>query len=110
MIQLVSIFFCFLEFVLFTENAVSYLSDLWSFNVTTGIWKWVGGPFMSGQLGVYTGAGAQPGGRQDAAMWALSGFLYLFGGYGCDTTCTLHICYFICSICNLYYRLYLLLE
>jgi N-acetylneuraminic acid mutarotase len=76
------------------------LNDLWEFNPTTSEWTWVSGasttPLNSsggnGQVGVYgtqgvPAAGNVPGGRFGAVSWIDSaGNLWLFGGYGVDST------------------------
>jgi N-acetylneuraminic acid mutarotase len=74
------------------------LNDLWNFNPSTGYWTWISGssaiPIQNGVCapGVYgTLASANnnnvPGGRLGANSWTdLSGNLWLFGGYGCDST------------------------
>ncbi len=65
------------------------MNDLWSFNVSTGYWTWIGGSFTGSQRGVYTGINAWPGGRYGAAMWITeTGLIYLFGGSGYDTSST----------------------
>jgi N-acetylneuraminic acid mutarotase len=74
------------------------LNDLWNFNPSTGYWTWVSGsntiPVQNGlcasgvygTLGVANGSNV-PGGRLGAGNWTdTSGNLWLFGGYGCDST------------------------
>ncbi len=63
---------------------LGYLSDFWSFNVSTGLWTWLGGSFSTNTLpGVYHGDDAWPGARSNAAMWMTTdSTIYLFGGYG----------------------------
>ncbi len=59
------------------------VNDLWSFDVSTGMWTWIGGSSTINQAIVYTGANAAPGAILGAAMWGTkTGQLYLFGGYG----------------------------
>lgn len=77
------------------------LNDLWEFDPklgTNGEWAWMGGSSTSGsaggQPGVYGAFGVAasanvPGGRWDAVSWSdASGNLWLFGGYGFDSTGT----------------------
>jgi N-acetylneuraminic acid mutarotase len=75
------------------------LNDLWEFNPAKNEWTWMGGSTTvpgpnEGQPGVYgtlgTPAGANiPGGRQKATSWTdSSGNLWLFGGWGYDSTGT----------------------
>jgi N-acetylneuraminic acid mutarotase len=74
------------------------LNDLWNFNPSTGFWTWVSGsntipiqtglcqPGVYGALGVSNGSNV-PGGRLGAGSWTdTSSNLWLFGGYGCDST------------------------
>ena len=73
------------------------LNDLWEFSPSTSKWTWVGGsstkpPVLLGQPGVYGTLGTPtpgniPGGRELASSWTdNSGHLWLFGGYGWDST------------------------
>lgn len=71
------------------------LNDLWTFS--GGEWTWVGGsqttaenvPGSYGIKGVSSGT-TLPGARVDASTWAdPSGSLWLFGGFGYDSTGTL---------------------
>jgi N-acetylneuraminic acid mutarotase len=76
-----------------------YLNDLWEFNPSTNEWAWIGGsttfscssstcnpPGVYGTLGVAAAANI-PGGRDGAVTWTDStGNLWLFGGYGFDST------------------------
>ncbi len=59
-----------------------YLNDLWSFNVSSGNWTWVGGQSTLHQVGIYTGSTAWPGSRYNAEMWVTPGYIYVFGGVG----------------------------
>ena len=77
------------------ENASSVsgdMNDLWMFDPATGAWTWEAGADTSDQSGVYgtlgqVAAANTPGGRQGAMMWFdASGNLWLFGGYGYDST------------------------
>jgi Galactose oxidase, central domain len=69
------------------------LNDLWTLNLTTGQWTWMGASSWTGsattntinQDGVYGTvgtAGGGPGGRQGAASWLdNAGNFWIFGGY-----------------------------
>jgi N-acetylneuraminic acid mutarotase len=74
-----------------------HLNDLWKFDPslgTYGEWTWMGGSSTGGQSGVYGTLGTAastniPGGRDSAVSWSdASGNLWLFGGYGYDSTGT----------------------
>ncbi len=75
-----------------STGAVNPLNDLWEFNPTTRLWTWMGGGNTGGQLGVYgtlgtPAVGNVPGARSAASSWTdSSGNLWLFGGYGPDST------------------------
>jgi len=70
------------------------LNDLWNFNPTSGEWTWISGSNgpaagLPGQYGMKAVASSSnvPGGRMSAASWIdSSGKLWLFGGYGYDST------------------------
>jgi len=72
------------------------LNDLWKYDPTSGFWEWVSGsstPSMTyGTPGIYgtkgvAAAGNTPGSRSGAISWIdSSGNLWLFGGYGYDST------------------------
>ncbi len=68
------------------------LNDLWKYNPGSGQWTWVSGSNLAAQKGVYgtkgTPAAANaPGGRYLPACWAdAAGNLWIFGGYGVDST------------------------
>jgi N-acetylneuraminic acid mutarotase len=74
------------------------LNDLWEFSPSTNEWAWIGGNDIltlnqvpPGQYGTLQipAFGNTPGGREDAVSWADSkGDLWLFGGYGPDSTDT----------------------
>jgi hypothetical protein len=77
-------------------NGTTYvLNDLWKFSVSTGQWTRVSGSTRKNMPGVYGLAGVPaadnlPGGRSNAVTWVDSaGTLWLFGGYGVDSTGTL---------------------
>jgi N-acetylneuraminic acid mutarotase len=72
------------------------LNDLWEFDPSTNQWTWRGGSNAVNLSGVYgtkgaPAAGNVPGSRDNtAASWIdASGDLWLFGGYGYDSTGTL---------------------
>ena len=81
-----------------SANQFGYLNDLWKFNPSTDQWVWMGGSSAfagyGGQPGVYEAwmtpaAGNYPGGRQSATSWTDgNGNLWLFGGFGYDSTRT----------------------
>lgn len=82
------------------------LNDFWKFDPGASDWTWLGGnttetdclilpegqPFCKGRPGVYgvlstPGPGNEPGARFGAASWVdKQGNLWLFGGYGADST------------------------
>jgi N-acetylneuraminic acid mutarotase len=81
-----------------------WLNDLWKFDPSTKVWVWKSGNSAvaagcqssspCGQPGVYGASGSPsgtntPGGRDSAVSWIdVSGNLWLFGGYGFDSTST----------------------
>jgi Galactose oxidase, central domain/Kelch motif len=74
-------------------NGTAYVyNDLWKFSVATGQWTRVSGSARKNMPGVYGLAGVSatdnmPGGRSNAVTWVDSaGTLWLFGGYGIDST------------------------
>jgi N-acetylneuraminic acid mutarotase len=81
-------------------GATGSLNDLWKFDTSTSEWTWMSGnstlaynPAVgSGEPGVYGTLGSpapenKPGSRFDAQGWTdKSGNLWLFGGYGFDST------------------------
>ncbi len=76
----------------YDTTSSSYLNDLWMYSPTTGNWTWMGGSDVGAQTGVYgtkgTGSTANiPGARYSSISWIdSSGNLWLFGGYGYNTT------------------------
>ncbi len=68
------------------------LNDLWKYNTSSGQWTWVSGSTGNGTPGVYgvegtAAASNAPGARRLATSWTDSaGNLWLFGGYGVDST------------------------
>jgi N-acetylneuraminic acid mutarotase len=73
-------------------GAAGYLNDLWQYSPSTRQWTWVGGGSADNAAGVYgtegtAAAGNMPGARYSASSWIdSSGNLWLFGGYGYDST------------------------
>ncbi len=72
-----------------------YLNDLWKFSPTSNQWAWEGGSNTIDAAGVYGTLGTPapgniPGARRYAVDWTdARGNLWLFGGYGYDSTGTL---------------------
>lgn len=76
------------------SGVLGSLNDVWEYNVSSGLWIWMGGAQVigadGGQPGVYAflgdpSADAQPGSRYLANTWTdRSGGAWLFGGYGFD--------------------------
>jgi len=75
-----------------STGAVGNLNDLWRYSPSTGLWTWISGGNGDNASGVYgtqatAAAGNVPGGRNSVASWIDStGNLWLFGGYGYDST------------------------
>ncbi len=71
---------------------LGYLNDLWEYSPTTKEWTWISGASTDNASGVYGTTGTDsasnvPGARQAANSWTdSSGNLWLFGGYGYDST------------------------
>ncbi|HML75650.1 MAG TPA: kelch repeat-containing protein [Anaerohalosphaeraceae bacterium] len=69
-----------------------YMSDLWRFDPSTGLWTWVSGLSVTNQPGTYgikgiAGAANVPGARSGSVSWTDDeGNFWLFGGYGYDST------------------------
>ncbi len=81
----------------YSTGTVGDLNDLWEFNPTTKMWTWMSGSSNSAATdapGVYGTQGSPstsnvPGGRSGSVSWIdSSGNLWLFGGYGADSTGT----------------------
>lgn len=70
------------------------LNDLWEYSPSSGEWTWVGGSETAYTKGVYGTQGVaaptnMPGARRSAVCWTdASGHVWLFGGYGPDSTNT----------------------
>jgi hypothetical protein len=85
-----------------STGTLGYLNDLWEYSPSatgdTGEWTWMGGSSTvgsnGGQAGVYGTLGTPaatniPGGRDAAVSWTdASGNVWLFGGFGADSTGT----------------------
>jgi N-acetylneuraminic acid mutarotase len=75
-----------------STGALGALNDLWQYSPSTGLWTWVSGGSAANATGVYgtqsTAAATNlPGARYSASSWIdSSGNLWLFGGYGHDST------------------------
>jgi N-acetylneuraminic acid mutarotase len=75
-----------------TTGAAGNLNDLWRYSPSTGLWTWISGGNTNNAAGVYgtlgnASASNVPGARQAANSWTdASGNLWLFGGYGYDST------------------------
>ncbi len=75
-----------------STGGVGRLNDLWQYSPSTGLWTWVSGGNADNASGVYgtlgtAAAGNVPGARYSACSWIdSSGNLWLFGGYGYDST------------------------
>jgi N-acetylneuraminic acid mutarotase len=75
-----------------SAGVAGYLNDLWQYSPSTGLWTWVSGAAGDNANGVYGTQGTAlasniPGARQAASSWTdSSGNLWLFGGYGYDST------------------------
>ena len=71
-------------------GSTATLNDLWCFDSVSGLWTWMGGSNLTGQLGLYgtrgvVSSGNGPGARQQSSSWIDSnGRLWLFGGNGYD--------------------------
>jgi hypothetical protein len=72
------------------DGFLAFANDLWEFNIATKTWTYHGGGFdIPGVYGTQNvpSAGNLPGGRWGAsARLDASGSLWLFGGFGCDST------------------------
>lgn len=81
-------------FGLTTTATAGGLNDLWEYLPASGQWNFISGSNTVGAGGVYgiegtPAAGDVPGSRYSPSSWTdASGILYLFGGYGMDSTST----------------------
>jgi N-acetylneuraminic acid mutarotase len=68
------------------------LNDLWKYDPTSNEWAWISGSYAGNQPGIYGTKGISdpsnvPGARDGAVSWFdPSGSLWIFGGYGRDST------------------------
>jgi len=75
-----------------STGSVGKLDDLWRYSPSTKEWTWINGANADDAAGVYgtlgtASAGNVPGARYAASSWIdSSGNLWLFGGYGYDST------------------------
>jgi len=74
-----------------SNGSNSSLNDLWKYDVSTGNWTWVSGSNLTIQPGNYGSLGIPsstnvPGARRNLASWVIGDDLWLFGGYGTDST------------------------
>jgi N-acetylneuraminic acid mutarotase len=78
-----------------SAGTAARLNDLWKYNIGTGQWTWMSGSNTVRQVGTYGSLGIAnpanvPGARYyvESCMDTTSGNLWLFGGFGNDTTMT----------------------
>lgn len=70
------------------DSGSGQMNDLWEYNTTTGLWRWLKGSKIAiAQVGTYGTRGVEsaannPGTRTQAVTWVSNGLLYLFGGSG----------------------------
>jgi N-acetylneuraminic acid mutarotase len=75
-----------------SAGSVGKLNDLWRYSPSTGQWTWISGGNADNAAGAYGTQGTAaasnvPGARYSASSWIdSSGNLWLFGGYGDDST------------------------
>ncbi|MGH8319985.1 MAG: kelch repeat-containing protein [Steroidobacteraceae bacterium] len=74
-----------------STGASGPLNDLWEYSPSSGEWTWTGGSSTYGAIGDYgiegVAASANVAGARDSAIsWVSNGNLWLFGGYGYDST------------------------
>jgi len=73
-------------------GALGNLNDLWEYQLSSGVWTWIGGSSSTAAAGTYglqgVPAGSNfPGAREQAAGWLdSSGNFWLFGGFGFDSS------------------------
>ncbi len=71
------------------NTTYGFNNDLWEYDITTNVWRWLSGGNTVGQNGVYgtqqiAAAANTPGARYSGMAWATAGKLYLKGGIGFD--------------------------
>lgn len=70
------------------NNTVSWLNDLWKFDISTKEWTWIRGSNVANQIGAYGTQGVasstnEPGAREFSVTWKdAAGNFYMFGGDG----------------------------
>jgi N-acetylneuraminic acid mutarotase len=75
-----------------STGVVGYLNDLWEYSPASGEWTWADGSASANAKGVYGTQGIaaatnMPGARTYEVYWDdASGNLWMFGGYGYDST------------------------
>jgi N-acetylneuraminic acid mutarotase len=73
-------------------GALGNLNDLWEYNLSSGVWTWIGGSSSTAAAGTYglkdvPASSNIPGAREQAAGWLdSSGNFWLFGGFGFDSS------------------------
>jgi hypothetical protein len=71
---------------------IGNMNDLWEYNLSAGVWTWIGGSSSTASPGTYGTQGVQalsnvPGAREQAVGWVDgSGSFWLFGGFGFDSS------------------------
>ncbi|MFO0319853.1 MAG: kelch repeat-containing protein, partial [Neisseriaceae bacterium] len=76
----------------YSANQISFLNDLWKYDIYTNTWTWVSGGNQINQFGNYGIKGVasstnMPGSRDSLVSWKDgSGNLWIFGGYGYGAT------------------------
>src|SRR5260370_29809021 len=75
-----------------SAGPLGLLNCFWNYNVSTGVWSWIGGSKLANAAGVYgtlgmpNGTANFPGGRETAMSWLDgSGNFWLFGGFDLDS-------------------------
>jgi hypothetical protein len=66
----------------FSNSTLGYLSDLWTYNMSSNIWTWIGGSQAKNRKGVYQGPDYYPGSRSKAVGWVSNNDLWLAFGFG----------------------------
>lgn len=69
-----------------SDNSTGSLNDLWNYAPSTGLWTWVSGSNLNGDISTYgtkgvAAPGNKPGGRSSSIGWTdAAGDFWLFGG------------------------------
>lgn len=74
-----------------STGTFGYLNDLWEYSVTNNQWTWVGGSNLVNQPGNYgtvkvAATTNVPGSRGFSTVQNINGVVWLFGGFGNDST------------------------